>query len=68
MILTWLWKMFQWFRQNREAPAPEAPKGPSALGETRLDFINDSNDKNNPGVVIFEGEAPSEPVARGRRG
>jgi hypothetical protein len=62
MILTWLWKMFQWFRQSRAASALEAPKGPPApLGEARADFINDSNDKNNSHVVIFESEEPAAP-------
>lgn len=62
MILTWLWKMFQWFRQSRETPVLEAPKGQPALGEARADFINDSNDKNNAHVVIFEGDEASEPA------
>ena len=65
MILTWLWKMFQWFRQSREAPALEALKGPPApLGEARADFINDSNDKNNSHVVIFEGEEAVAPPTK----
>ncbi len=58
MILTWLWKMFQWFRQSRETLVIEAPKGQPALAEARADFINDSNDRNNAHVVIFEGDEP----------
>lgn len=55
MILTWLWKMFLDFRRRRAPAALEAPEGQPALGEARANFINDSNDKNNAGVVIFEG-------------
>lgn len=61
MILTWLWKMVQWFRQSREVPALEAPKGPPVLGEARADFVNDSNDRNNSHVVIFEGDETAPP-------
>ena len=65
MILTWLWKMFLGFQRSREQPALEVPKGQPALGEARADFINDSNDKNNAHVVIFEGDdAPSEAPRR----
>ena len=63
MILTWLWKMFQWFRQSREprleAPSSETPSAVGALG----DFVNHSDDAQNSGVVIFEGEPPPEAAA-----
>jgi hypothetical protein len=59
MILTWLWKMFQWFRQSRE-PQLEAPSAADTLG----DFVNHSDDTQNSGVVIFEGEPPSETAAK----
>lgn len=62
MILTWLWKMFLAFRRSREQAALEAPKAPAALG----DFINQSNDTNNSGVVIFEGDE-AEPARRPAR-
>jgi hypothetical protein len=67
MVLTWLWKMFLWFRQSREAPVLEAPKNRSALGETRADVINDSNDTSNNHVVILEGDeaSPSKRSAKG---
>jgi hypothetical protein len=58
MILTWLWKMFLAFRRGRETAALETAKGQPALGEARADFINDSNDRNNAHVVIFDAEEP----------
>lgn len=64
MILTWLWKMLQWFRQSHAAPLLEAPKGPGRLGETP-DFINTSNDANNARVVVFEGDE-TPPASPGR--
>uniref|UniRef100_B0T603 Uncharacterized protein n=1 Tax=Caulobacter sp. (strain K31) TaxID=366602 RepID=B0T603_CAUSK len=64
MILTWLWKMFQWFRQSRDPP-PQAPlvETPSATGALG-DFVNHSNDAQNSGVVIFKSEPPPEAVAK----
>jgi hypothetical protein len=65
MILTWLWKLFLAFRRSREQAVLEAPKSPAALG-TSSDggFINHSTDTNSSGAVIFERDAPAEPVAR----
>ncbi len=61
MILTWLWKLVQWFRQGGDTPALEAPKAPPRLGEADLGFINQSTDTNNADPVIFGG--PNDPLA-----
>jgi hypothetical protein len=56
MILTLLWKWLRGlWRDAHAAPALEAPK-PTLEGEAVLDFRNQSNDTNNAGVVIFEGD------------
>ena len=57
MILTWLWKLVQWFRQGGDAasPALEAPTSPR-LGETPT-FRNQSNDRDHSDPVIFEPDA-----------
>jgi hypothetical protein len=61
MILTWLWKMLQWFRRSQATSLIEAPKGPGRPGEA-LDFVNASNDANASRVVIFEGDGPDDPA------
>lgn len=48
MILTWLWKMLQEFRQRHATPALEAPKRSGRLGQ-ESSFVNRPNDADNSG-------------------
>lgn len=58
MILTLLWKWLRdLWREAHPTPALEAPK-PTLEGEAALDFRNQSNDADQAGVVIFEGDGP----------
>jgi len=59
MILTLLWR---WLRDLWRGD-PEAAAGEASLGNSDPNFINRSNDADNSGVVIFEGDGPQEPVA-----
>jgi hypothetical protein len=45
------------WRDAHPTPVLEAPK-PGQDDEVKLDFRNHSNDTNNAGVVIFEGDEP----------
>ena len=48
MILTWLWKMLQAFRQRHATPALEAPKRSGRPGE-KPSFINRSSEADSSG-------------------
>ncbi|EJL24985.1 hypothetical protein PMI01_04561 [Caulobacter sp. AP07] len=58
MILTLIWKWLRGlWRDAHPAPALETPK-PVLESEAALDFCNHSDDGNNAGVVIFQGDGP----------
>ncbi|WP_426032250.1 hypothetical protein [Caulobacter sp. DWP3-1-3b2] len=61
MILTWLWKLVQWFRRGDDPPALEAARPPLRSADD-LGFINQSTDQNNADPVIFAG--PNDPLSR----